>query len=98
MLQSLLSTSETFESVTGHQQVQGDLIYTLHIIFDELMNVSVWKAVKRVIKILRTAVSTHNALNARHSWHLQLTLEKQQIFVIAPQTHVPMSAVCCFDF
>ena len=40
------------------------------------MNVSVWKAVKRAIGIPRTTVSTRNAPIARHSWHLQFSLEK----------------------
>ena len=46
----------------------------------ELMNVNVWKAVKRAIRILRTTVSTHNALIAMHSWQLQLSFEKQADF------------------
>ena len=50
---------------------------------------------KRAIKIICTTVSTHNVLIARYSWHLQLSLEKQRIFVIVQLMYLPMSVVCC---
>ena len=57
------------------------------------MDVSVGKMMKCAIKILRTTIFTHNALITRHSWHSQLSLEKQRIFMIVPLFYAPMSVV-----